>query len=208
MLRVGLTGGIASGKSTVGRMFVELGCYLIDADDIVHQLFEPGETVHKAVVDAFGKRILRRDGRIDRKALGKIVFRDEHQRQKLHHFVHPAVIQRQKEWLDQLETADPNAVGIVEAALMIEVGTYKNYSKVIVVYCAEEEQKQRLRARSSLTEEQIEARIRSQMPMDEKVRFADYVIDNSGGFGATRRQVEEIHSEIRALARAAHSPNH
>jgi dephospho-CoA kinase len=200
MLRVGLTGGIASGKSIVGRMFVDLGCHLIDADDIVHELFEPGQEVHKAVVEAFGRRILRRDGKIDRKILGDIVFHDQHQRSKLNNLVHPAVIQRQKEWLAQIENSDPKGVGIVEAALMIEVGTYKNYDKVIVVVCSPEEQRRRLRARSSLTEEQIDARIRSQMPMDEKAKYADYVIDNSGGFAATRKQVEEVNSKLRALA--------
>jgi dephospho-CoA kinase len=200
MLRVGLTGGIATGKSVVGRMFADLGCHLIDADRIVHELLEPGQSVHQAVVAAFGKQILRPDGTIDRKILGKIVFRDEKARQNLNSIVHPATIQRQKEWLDQLEAAHPNAIGIVEAALMVEVGTYRNYDKLIVVVCSLEEQRRRLRARSHLSEDEINARIASQMPLDEKAKFADFVIDSSGELEATRRQVEKVNSKLQELA--------
>jgi dephospho-CoA kinase len=200
MLRVGLTGGIASGKSVVGHMFADLGCHLTDADRIVHELLEPGQNVHRAVVEAFGKHILRPDGTIDRKILGEIVFRDDEARQILNGIVHPVTIQRQKEWLDQLEAADPGAIGIVEAALMVEVGTYRNYDKLIVVVCSPDEQRRRLRARSNLSEEQISARIASQMPLDEKAKYADFVIDSSGELDATRRQVEEVNSKLRELA--------
>jgi dephospho-CoA kinase len=196
MLRVGLTGGIATGKSTVGRMFVQLGCHLIDADAIVHQLLEPGGSIHHAVAEAFGPQILTSDGRIDRPALGQIVFNDVASRQRLNSIIHPAVIQRQKEWLDELARRDPKAIGIVEAALMIEVGTYKNYDKLIVVVCAPDEQRRRLRERSGLSEDQIEARIRSQMPMEEKARLADYVIDNSGSLDETRIQVESVYARL------------
>jgi dephospho-CoA kinase len=201
MLRVGLTGGIATGKTTVAQMFVELGCHLIDADAIVHGLFRPGEAVHRAVVEAFGDRVLAGDGTINRTVLGEIVFKDPAARQLLNSLVHPAVIARQKQWLDELEARDPHAVGIVEAALMIEVGTYKNYDKLIVVVCSPEEQRRRLRQRSALTEEQIEARIRSQMPMDEKAKYADYVIDNSGPLEDTRSQVQRVHSQLTSLCR-------
>lgn len=200
MLRVGLTGGIASGKSAVGKMFAELGCHLIDADRIVHELFEPGQAVNKAVVEAFGPRVLRADGAIDRKILGEIVFSDEASRKKLNSLVHPTTIQHQKDWLNRLETEDPAAIGIVEAALMVESGTYRNYDKVIVVVCSPEEQKRRLRARSNLSEEQIAARIASQMPLEEKARFADFVIDTSGAMESTGTQVAEINSRLRALA--------
>ena len=126
MLRVGLTGGIGAGKSTVGRMFVDLGCHLIDADAIVHQLFKPGQAVHHSIVEAFGALVVAADGTIDRAVLGEIVFNDATARQRLNSLVHPAVIQHQKEWLDELEKRNPKAIGIVEAALMIEVGSYKN----------------------------------------------------------------------------------
>jgi len=197
MLRVGLTGGIATGKSTVGAMFVDLGCRLIDSDRITHQLLEPGQAVHAAVVKEFGERILAPDETIDRRILGGIVFRDAEARGKLNSIVHPAVIQRQKEWLEQVEAEDPRAIAMVDAALMIEVGTYRNYDKVIVVMCSPEIQRQRLRARSTLSEEEIESRIRSQMPMEEKVKYADFVIDNSGTIEQTREQVGLVYGQLR-----------
>jgi dephospho-CoA kinase len=198
MLRVGLTGGIATGKSTVGAMFVELGCHLIESDQITHQLFEPGQAVHAAVVQQFGKRILGGDGTIDRRILGDIVFKDPQARAKLNSLVHPAIIQRQQEWLKEMDAQDPGGIAIVDAALMIEVGTYKNYDKVIVVTGSPEIQRERLRARSALSEEQIESRIRSQMPTEEKLKYADFVIDNSGSIGSTRVQVERVYRQLRA----------
>ena len=209
MLRVGLTGGISTGKTTVGLMFVELGCHLIDSDRITHQLLEPGQAVHAAVVREFGQRILAPDGTIDRRILGDIVFKEDAQaRAKLNGLVHPAVTQRQHEWLKEMETKDPAGVAIVDAALMIEVGTYKNYDKIVVVTCSPEIQKERLRDRSGLTEDQIEARIRSQMPMAEKVKYADFVIDNSGDRPDTRRQVEDVNSQLRELAANASDKRH
>ena len=198
MLRVGLTGGIATGKSTVGAMFVELGCHLIESDQITHQLFEPGQAVHATVVQQFGKRILAADGTIDRRILGDIVFKDPQARAKLNSLVHPAIIQRQQEWLKEMEAQDRRGIAIVDAALMIEVGTYKNYDKVIVVTGSPEIQRERLRARSALSEEQIESRIRSQMPTEEKLKYADFVIDNSGSIGSTRAQVERVYRQLRA----------
>ncbi|MBI2149813.1 MAG: dephospho-CoA kinase [Acidobacteria bacterium] len=200
MLRVGLTGGIATGKTTVGQMFVELGCHLIDSDRITHQLFEPGQAVHMGVVRAFGERVLAEDGSIDRKVLSEIVFNDPDARTKLNGIVHPAVTQRQSDWLKEIEAKDPGGIAIVDAALMLEVGTYRNYDKVIVVTCSTEVQKRRLRDRSGLPEEQMDARIRSQMPVDEKVKHADFVIDNSGDLDGARRQVEEVNSKLRELA--------
>jgi dephospho-CoA kinase len=196
MLRVGLTGGIATGKSTVGAMFVELGCHLIESDQITHQLFEPGQAVHAAVVKQFGNRILALDGTIDRRILGGIVFRDPQARGKLNSLVHPAIIQRQQEWLKAMQAQDPHGIAIVDAALMIEVGTYKNYDKVIVVTSSSELQKERLRARSALSEEEIESRIRSQMPNEEKIKYADFVIDNSGSMESTRVQVETVYRQL------------
>jgi dephospho-CoA kinase len=200
MLRVGLTGGIGTGKTTVGLMFVELGCHLIDADHVTHQLLRPGEAVYNAVVHAFGEHILAPDRTINRKVLGEVVFSDPEARAKLNSLVHPAVIQCQRDWLKEMESQDPAGVSIVDATLMIEVGTYKNYDTLIVVTCAPEAQKSRLRARSGLSEEEIEARIRSQMPSEEKVKYADFVVDNSGHLAETRRQVEQINSRLREFA--------
>jgi len=196
MLRVGLTGGIATGKSTAGEMFVELGCHLIDSDEISHELFRPRQAIYTAVVNEFGNRILAADGTIDRRVLGEIVFKDPAARQRLNGLVHPAIIQRQKEWLREMEAADPQGIAIVSAALMIEVGTYKNYETIIVVTCSPEIQRERLRARTGLSDDQIDARIRSQMPMEEKIKYADFVIDNSGTVDNTRQQVQRIFEEL------------
>jgi dephospho-CoA kinase len=200
MLRVGLTGGIATGKTTVGLMFVELGCHVIDSDLITHHLFEPGQEVRNAVVQAFGTEIVTAEGAINRQILGEIIFKDANARAKLNALVHPAILQRQQEFLNEVARKDPRGIGIVSAALMIEIGTYKNYDKVIVVSCPPEEQKKRLKLRSGLSDEQIEARIRAQMPMEEKVNYGDYVIDTSRDFPDTRRQVEEVNSRLRELA--------
>jgi dephospho-CoA kinase len=200
MLRVGLTGGIGTGKTTVGTMFVDLGCHLLDADQITHDLLRPGQAVHAAVVQAFGEDILSPDGTINRTVLGEIVFNDRQARVKLNGIVHPAVVQRQRDWLNEMEKKDPRGVSIVDAALMVEVGTYKNYDRVVVVTCTPEVQRQRLRERSGLSDEQIEARIRSQMPLEEKVEYADFVIENSGDLATARRQVAEVTSRLRELA--------
>ncbi|HZI50572.1 MAG TPA: dephospho-CoA kinase [Terriglobia bacterium] len=199
MLRVGLTGGIASGKSTVGRMLGELGCKVIDSDRITRQLFEPGSSVNAEVATTFGPRVVASDGSIDRAVLAELVFDNNELRQKLNSIVHPAIKQRQNEFLAQAGSADPRAIGIVEAALIVEVGTYRDYDKLIVVTCSPKVQRERLRARSGLSPEQIESRIASQMPMEEKVKVADFVIDNSGDIGSTRQQVEEVYRQLRAI---------
>jgi dephospho-CoA kinase len=198
--RVGLTGGISTGKTTVGAMFVELGCRLIDSDRITHDLFEPGHAVHEAVVGEFGTGIRDGEGRIDRRRLGEIIFDDPLRRAKLNQLVHPAVIERQKEFLDAVEAEDPAAVAIVDAALMIEVGTYKNYDKVVVVICTPDQQRSRLQKRAGLSDQDIEKRIRSQMPMEEKVKYADFVVDNAGSLDATRSQVVATYEKLRGAA--------
>ena len=197
MVKVGLTGGICTGKTTVGRMFVDLGCRLVDSDHITHELFELREKVHEAVVAEFGQQIQDREGRIDRSVLGEIVFHDPDRRQRLNDLVHPAVIERQKEFLESVGAEDPTSVAIVDAALMVEVGTYKNYDRVVVVICTPGQQRQRLGARFSLSDEEIEARISSQMPLDEKAGYADFVIDNSGSLEETRRQVGEVYEKLK-----------
>jgi dephospho-CoA kinase len=200
MLKVGLTGGIATGKTTVGQMFVELGCHLIDSDQIAHELFEPGQDVYSAVIKAFGPSIVASDGTIDRKILGDIVFKDSTARAKLNILVHPAIIRRQQEFLDSVARTDPNGIGLVSAALMVEIGTYKNYDKLIVVSCPSDMQRGRLKARAALTDDQIDGRLAAQMPPEEKVKYADYVVDTSGDLAETRRQVREINSKLRELS--------
>lgn len=197
MLKVGLTGGICSGKSTVGAMFVSLGCRLIDSDQITHELFEVGGEVYQAVVGEFGNRIQDDKGRIDRSLLGQIVFNDSISRRRLNELVHPAVIKRQKEFLESVATEDSSSIAIVDAALMIEVGTYKNFDRIIVVTCDRTQQIKRLYERSALKEKEIEARIASQLPLKEKVSYADFVIDNSSTLRQTRLQVGKVYEKLK-----------
>lgn len=199
MLRVGLTGGIGTGKTTVGRMFVDLGCRLIDADRIAHELLEPDQPVHDLVVEAFGAGVATA-GRIDRKKLGAVVFNDPSRREQLNRLLHPVIIRKQDEFLARVEAEDSHAVGIVDAALMIEIGTYKRYDRIIVVTCPPAEQKRRLMARSGLTAEEAESRIRAQMPAEDKIKFAHYVIDTSGSLEETRRQVARVFAELKRAA--------
>jgi dephospho-CoA kinase len=195
MLRVGLTGGIASGKTTVGAMFVELSCHLIDSDQITHELLKPGQEVQRAVIREFGPEITTPDGSIDRAALGGIVFAHPERRETLNRLVHPAVIRRQNEFLKGIATEYPDGIGIVDAALMVEVGTYKNYECLVVVTCRPEQQRERLLARG-LSVENVASRIESQMPMEEKARYAAFVVDNSGTLTDTRWQVQEIYGKL------------
>ena len=200
MLRVGLTGGIASGKSTVSAMFRDLGCQVLDSDAITRDLFQPGNPVNKAVAAAFGHQVVADDGSINRKVLGEIVFKNPEQRLKLNSLVHPAIKERQSAFLEAVGSQDIHAIAIIEAALMVEAGTRADYDRLIVVSCLPEVQRERLRVRSGLTAEQIDSRIASQMPMEEKIKVADFVIDNSGDVAETRRQVGEVFEKLRGLA--------
>ena len=201
MLTVGLTGGIGCGKTTVGEMFVALGCRLIDSDQITHELFEPGQQVHEAVVREFGAAIVHDSGRIDRRRLSAIVFSEPSKREKLNSLVHPAIKERQDAFLENVRREDPDAIAIVDAALMVETGSYKRYDRLVVVTCRPEQQRSRLERRPGLTPDAIEARIESQMPLAEKAGHADFVADNSGAAEDTRRRVEEIYGELVRLSR-------
>jgi dephospho-CoA kinase len=199
MLRVGLTGSIAVGKSHVTSVLAELGCHVLDADEIAHEVVEPGAAGLSAVVHAFGHDVLRNDGTLDRQRLGSLVFADEAQRKLLNSILHPYIIARQDEILREWERADPNAIAIVDAALMIESGGYKRFDKLIVVHCRPEVQLQRLMTRDGLSREEAEQRIASQMPQEEKQRFADYLIDTSDGFNATRARTKEVYEELQKI---------
>jgi len=199
MLRVGLTGSIAVGKSYVSSVFAELGCHVLDADETARAVVEPGSAGLAAVVDYFGSEILLNDGRLDRKRLGQVVFENEKQRQKLNSILHPFIIARQDEILREWEALDPGGIGIVDAALMIESGGYKRFDKLIVVYCRPEVQLERLMLRTGLSRDEAEQRIASQMPQEEKQRYADYLIDTSDGYENTRKQTIEIHEKLRRL---------
>ena len=196
MLRVGLTGSIGTGKSFVSSVFVELGCHVLDADQTAREVVMPGTPGLKALTQAFGEEILNSDGTLNRKQLGAIVFNDEPQRQRLNHILHPFIIERQDEILNAWEAEDPDGIGIVDAALMIESGGYKRFDKLIVVHCRPEVQLERLMLRDNLSRDEALRRINSQMPQEEKQKFADYLIDTSDGFELTRSRSVQIYQEL------------
>jgi|SRR5215213_4944155 len=200
MLRVGLTGSIAVGKSFVASVFTELGCHVLDADQTAREVVMPGTPGLAALTAAFGKEILNPDGTLDRKQLGAVVFGDEEKRKRLNHILHPFIIARQDEILREWETKDPNSIGIVDAALMIESGGYRRFDKLIVVHCRPEVQLERLMLRNNLSRDEAQRRIDSQMPQEEKQKFADYLIDTSDGFELTRAQTIKVHDELVRLA--------
>jgi dephospho-CoA kinase len=196
MLRVGLTGSIGVGKSFVTSVFVELGCRVLDADQTAREVVMPGTPGLKALVDVFGKDILSTDGTLDRKRLGALIFADQNKREQLNHTLHPFIIARQDEILNGWEAEDPNGIGIVDAALMIESGGYKRFDKLIVVHCRLEVQLERLMLRDKLSRDEALRRINSQMPQEEKQRYADYLIDTSDGFELTRSRSVEIYNQL------------
>ena len=201
MLRVGLTGSIGVGKSFVTSVFVELGCRVLDADQTAREVVMPGTPGLKALTDAFGEEILTTDGTLDRKRLGALVFADQSQRERLNHILHPFIIARQDEILNGWEAEDPNGIGIVDAALMIESGGYKRFDKLIVVHCRPEVQLERLMLRDKLSRDEALRRINSQMSQEEKQRFADYLIDISDGFELTRSRSVEIYNQLLRVIR-------
>jgi dephospho-CoA kinase len=203
MLRVGLTGGIACGKSTVGQMLVRRGAHYLSADELAHQLYAPGGAVYDAVIRQFGREILNADGFVDRKKLAALAF--PHRIGELNAIVHPAVVEAQNRWMAELERSDPEGVAVVEAALLLEAGAQKDFDKVIVVTCSGDCKVERFRSRSGLAIEaaraEVERRSAAQMSDDEKASRADYVIENSGPLENTEHQVGEIWSELLQLRR-------
>jgi dephospho-CoA kinase len=200
MLKIGLTGGIATGKSYVLSLLRGFGCEVMDADIVAHQVIEPGQPAFAEIVGSFGPNVLDSSGKIDRARLGALVFSDQSQLAKLNSIVHPRVFAAQERWFAEVEARDPDAIVVVDAALMIETLSYRRYDKVIVVHCREDIQLQRLMARNNLSREGAEARISAQMASAEKLKYADYAIDTSNGFEATRLQVDSLYSELRKLA--------
>jgi dephospho-CoA kinase len=199
MLRVGLTGSIGVGKSFVASVFTELGCHVLDADQTAREVVLPGTPGLAALTKEFGDEVLNPDRTLNRKQLGAIVFGDEEKRQRLNHILHPFIIARQDEILNEWERKDPNGIGIVDAALMIESGGYKRFDKLIVVHCRPEVQLERLMLRDHLSRDEARRRIDSQMPQEEKQKFADYLIDTSDGFELTRAQTVQVYNKLTQL---------
>jgi len=197
MLLVGLTGGIATGKSLVSEILRGLGAYIIDADKIAREVVEPQKPAWLEIVEFFGKDIINKDRTINRKRLGEIVFNDPLKKRKLEEIVHPRVIEEENRMLKEYLKIKPDGIVIIDAALLIEAGSHKRVDKLIVVYADKETQTKRLMERDGLSRTDAEKRIASQMPLDEKVKMADFVIDNSKGIEGTQRQTIDIFNKLR-----------
>ena len=216
MLRVGLTGGLGSGKSTVASIFQELGAAVVSADQLGRQLMQPGEPVYAAIVKTFGQGVVRADGSLDRKALAELAFQ-HNQADTLNHIVHPAVIAAEEEWMRGIFAADPRRVAIVESALIFEVekwgtapGWVQRFDKLILVTVPDEVKIARFVSRMMANDgrdsrrealvQDARARMAMQIPDQEKAGRCEYVIDNSGSIEETRRRVEEIYRELAQAA--------
>ena len=202
MLRVGLTGGIASGKSTVARIFRELGAHVLDADRIAREIVPPGSPALARIARAFGKEMLRPDGTLDRAALGAVVFADAGKRRVLEGILHPLILDEIDRRVDELERSDPQGVVVVEAALILELGRQAEFDTLVVVWADEEQQRRRMIQRDKLSAEEAERRLDAQMPLAEKRGRAQFVVDNSGDQAACRADAERVYGELLQLARA------
>jgi dephospho-CoA kinase len=211
MLKVGLTGGIASGKSAVGEMFVALGAHLVQADRIAHSLMRPGEAVYNEVVRHFGREILNPDGSVNRAKLAELAFgsatpdgKRASRVEELNRIVHPAVIRSQQEWMNEVGRQDRRAVAIVEAALILEAGAGERFDRLVVVTCEADQRAERFAARHKIDLEsarkEVARRMAAQLPDEEKIKAAHFVIDNSGPLEGTRAQVRQVWEKLRSAA--------
>jgi dephospho-CoA kinase len=198
-MKIGLTGSIAVGKTFACEVFCELGASVLDADATAREVVAPETEGLKRIVEAFGAQILNARGELDRAKLGALVFADEAKRQLLNRIVHPLVIEKQDKWLKKCGRENASSICIVDAALMIESGGYKRFDRLIVVWCDDEIQLRRLMKRNNFDEAEAKKRIAAQMPQAEKKRFADFLIDTSEGFQATRAQTIEIFEQLKLL---------
>jgi dephospho-CoA kinase len=199
MLKVGLTGGLACGKSFVGDLLVELGCSLIQADELGHQVLAPGGEAYDAVIGEFGSDIVNGGGQIDRNVLASLVFNAPERLARLNALVHPPVLRREEALAAGYAAREPHGVLVVEAAILIETGSYKRFDRIILVTCREDQQVERAMRREGSTEADVRARLRRQMPLDEKRKFAHFVIDTSGEKEDTLRQTRAVYDELRRI---------
>lgn len=199
MLKIGLTGSIAVGKTFVAEVLMSLGCPVLDADVTARRVVEPQTVGWQKIVEAFGAEVLNSDQTLNRVKLGEIVFADEQKRLLLNSIVHPLVFIEQNIWFLARE-AENAKIAVIDAALTIESGGYKRFDKIVVVWCRPETQLERLMIRNNLTEQQAMFRINAQMPQEEKKRYADYLIDSTAGFADTQAQTERLYQLILSLA--------
>lgn len=202
MLKVGLTGGIATGKSLVGSMFADLGAHIIDADKIGHELMAPGEPVYEEIVKRFGSEILNPDKTVNRGKLAELAFDQRRPRiYELNSLLHPGIIQRYEKRMEEIAAREPDAIVMLEAALLLEAGLRKRFDRIVVVSCKPQqrierwEQRQHVDAESARRE--VTRRMMAQAPQEAKIQVADFVIDNSGTIEETRAQVEKVFAELK-----------
>ena len=200
MLRVGLTGGLASGKSFVGQALADAGCYLIEADQLGHEVLLPDGEAYAGVIGEFGREILDSTGLIDRKKLGRVVFDRPELLEKLNRLVHPPVFKREESMMAEIARRDPKAIVVVAAAILVETGSYKRFDRLIVVTCTLEQQIERAMKRGPYSREEVLARLSRQLPLEEKVLVADYVIDTSGTKENTLEQVRAVYNSLRSIS--------
>lgn len=201
MLKVGLTGGLACGKSFVGEALAELGCHIIQADELGHQVLLPGGEAYAGVVREFGTGILDGEGKIDRGRLAGEVFGRPERLAALNALVHPPVVRREEEIIAAFAAGDPRGIAVVEAAILIETGSWRRFDRIVLVVCAEEQQIERALKRGGAPREQVLARMDRQMPLAEKRKYAHYVIDTSGAKDDTLRQTRAVYEDLRRLAK-------
>ena len=208
MLKIGLTGGIASGKSLVSSMLVDLGAHCIDADQIAHDLMAPGAPAYDEVVRSFGHEILNPDKSVNRAKVAELAFDKRRPRiYELNRILHPGVIERYESWMEDIRRRDPNAIAILEAALVLEAGLRRRFDKIIVVTCKPQQRAERWAQRFNLDPEtakaEVNRRMMAQAPDEAKIQAADYVIDNSGSVEETRKQVQKVYDALLPQAKSA-----
>jgi dephospho-CoA kinase len=199
MLKIGLTGGLACGKSFVGEALASFGCFVIQADELGHEVLAPGGEAHDAVVSEFGQEILATGGEIDRRALAARVFGSPDRLARLNSLVHPPVVRREEELIGAFRALNPHGIAVVEAAILIETGSHQRFDRIILVTCREEQQVERAMRRAGAVEADVRARINRQMPLEEKRKFADFVIDTSGEKADTLRQTRDVYEALRRI---------
>ena len=207
MIKVGLTGGIASGKSLVSRMFTELGAHSIDADELAHELMTPGQSAYNEIVERFGDGILNPDKTVNRSKLAELAFDKKRPRiYELNRILHPGVIQKYEKWMDDIEKQEPDAIVMLEAALLLEAGLRRRFDKIVVVTLKQQQRVERWSQRFNVDQEtarlEVTRRMMAQAPDEAKLQAADFVIDNSGTIDETQAQVKKVYDALLSQAKA------
>jgi len=199
-LLAGLTGGMGSGKTTVGKLFKALGAYVLDADEICRSLLEPGKPAWNETVDLLGNGILRDDQTLDRRKIADVVFSVLEKKKALEAILHPRVMEEEQAVYKDILKDDPGALVIIDATLLIESGNYRKVDKVIVIACDEETQLHRIMDKNTFSREDAQRRLQQQMPLEEKIKFADYVLYNDSGLSELEEKVEALFHQLKQLA--------